>query len=880
MYHVLKFLNEHLGSNITQKEVAYTFGYSVAYFAEKFKLYTGCTFHEYVNRRNMQYAAKCIMEGKKITDIAFDLGYNSINGFKKAFHKEFGISPTEYKNKEKVGAKLKRNHLPQRCKQLIENVVNTNVLSKYRGQHLYYYMKGYYSVPVTERQQSKLITASLCSLIDNFTPFIENNELIVGYNYDNEEQEINGYSHRTIEQYRSLEMYLRGGLLSEEQVNEILTRITDEEDRYNPNYMIYDLNPKYSPEAVISEQTAGLFNDFAITGICKVNNHCIPDYKMILEKGFSGIYEELKLKYEETQEEFYVNLIRLCKSCMHIGEKYAACAAKIAKYTEDINEKERLMKISQVCNRVPKYPATSFYEAIQSIFFIHIINTWEDGINANSLGRLDQILYPYYCNDIKKGIINNEEAYELLCCLWIKLYRTYDVQNITIGGCDNKGRDAVNELSYMFLDCLENINLVRCLSVRYSTTTPRIFMHRCFSILKNIRNGQPSFCNDEVIIPALVNKGIEWDDATDYALLGCIEPTIPGKANSHSSTANLNLVKAIEYTLGQGRSLSNNKMTDGIVTKDPCLFRNFNEFLKVVYIHLERIINTACETIDNIAKKVSVEAALPYKTLLTLGCVDSGKDYVQGGAKYNYYQIMVSGFANLVDSLEAVRTIIYNNKSITIREMIEHIISDFKNENVRNIFITQAAKYGNGIRKTDELAYELYEKICLCINNYCSITDDKKCFHPQFFSFMDNQLFGEVTSATPDGRHKGDVLSYGVAPMNGCDISGYKAALDSASTLPTVMAAGNTSLILDVSQYVFTETNLDRLLDLYIDASAKGLCSTIFNIIDPQELKNATSFPMKYPNIYINVSGFSRKFNSLPDKVKQSIVKRTSHISV
>lgn len=880
MYHVLQFLNENLESKITQREVASMFGYSIAYFSEKFKLYTGCTFHEYMNRRRMQYAAKCLIEGKKITDIAFDLGYNSINGFKKAFKNEFGIFPTQYKKQEKADRKCKINRLPQRCTKLIENVTSRNVLRKYRGQYLYNFMKGYYSVPIKERNQRRLLTASICSVIDNFTPYIEEEELIVGYNYDNEEQEINGYAHKTVSEYNSLKMYLQDSLLPSGQVDEILTCITDETDGYAPNYMLYDVNPEYRLRDDGSGKFNDMYHDMALNGMCKINNHCIPDYKIILEKGFQGLRDELVVKYNDTNDDFYGDLIKLCQSCMRIGEKYAACAEQMAQETENTTEKERLLKIAQVCSRVPRYPATNLYEAIQSIYFTHIINTWEDGVNANSLGRLDQILYPYYCNDIEKGVINNEEAYELLCCLWIKLYKTYDVQNITIGGCDSKGHDAVNELSYMILDCLENINLVRSLSVRYSRVTDRAFMHRCFSVLKNIRNGQPSFCNDDVMIPALVSKGIQWEDATDYALLGCVEPTIPGRANSHSSTANMNVVKAIEYTLGQGRSLCQPNLSDGVITKDPCLFRSFNEFLQAVYIHLEQIVNATCEFVDSLAQYVVEHASLPYKTLLTEGCIASGVDYAQGGTKYNYYQIMISGFANLVDSLEAVRTVVYKNKTLDMKKMIEHIKMNYRDENVRNIFTTQAAKYGNGISKTDELACEIYEKICVCLNNYQSAIDGNKSFHPQFFSFSDNQLFGEYTSATPDGRYKGDFLSYGVAPMNGCDINGYKAVLNSASALPTVMAAGNTSLIVDMAQYVFSETNLDRIIDLYMDASQRGLCSTIFNLINPQELKQAMCFPEKYPDVYVNVSGFSRRFCSFSENVRRSIVQRTNHISV
>ena len=872
MYQVLKYINDHFMEILSGKEVADIFGYSVAYFSEKFKAFTGCTFHSFINRRRMQYAAKCLRDDQKITDIAFDLGFSSINGFKKAFKNEFGVFPTQYKKQEKGYAGFSKSSLPWRCKYLIENINNAKCRSKYRGQHLYHFMKGYYSVNKDDRSPSKLVTASLCSVLDNFTPYIEPYELIVGYNYDDESKEINGYSGKNREEYNSLKKYLEAGQLRREQIDEILEHLTDKDDPYCPNYMYYDVHPAV-PQ--FSKAESDMFCDRAISGGYKTNNHCIPDFRMILEKGFGGIIPELEHRYEESKETFYLNLLRICRSCSRIGHKYADCAAALAEKAVDPEERKRLEEIERVCRKVPEKPAETFREALQSIFFVHIVNTWEDGINANSLGRLDQILFPYYLRDIALGNLTKDEAYELICCLWIKLYKTYDVQNITIGGCDKNGYDAVNELSYMFLDAMDNCGLVRCLSVRYSSMTNRTFMRRCFETLKN---GQPTFCNDDILIPALAGKDILWEDAADYALLGCIEPTIPGRSNSHSSTVCINLVKVIEYTLGQGKSIMHPEFGDSVVTKDPCQFKSFKQFLDAAYIHLETMIRATCNIVYNFYRRTVSVASLPFKTLLTDNCLDSRKDYVCDGARYNYFQIMMSGFANFIDSLEAIRTIIFREKRYTMKQLTEFITGDFPDEKARNIFMTQAAKYGNGILKTDELAREVYERICKMITNQENSTKLK--FHPQFFSYSSNIQLGKFTAATPDGRHKGDILSYGVTPMSGCDINGYKAVLHSAAKLPAAMAAGNTSLIVDLSSHILTGYNLNKILNLFLDESKNGLCSTVFNIIDPEQLRRNVNSPKKEAEIYVNISGYSDNFCNLPYEIRREISKRTNHESV
>lgn len=231
--------------------------------------------------------------------------------------------------------------------------------------------------------------------------------------------------------------------------------------------------------------------------------------------------------------------------CFANGGKYAAETERLLKANDNAYNDEDLRKIIKICKKVPRYPAQSFAEAVQALWFAHIINTWEDTINANSLGRLDQILYPYYRHDIETGVITKEEAFEIICCLWIKLYRDFDVQQSCVGGTNPDGTSAVNDLLYFMLDATEQLDFVRCLSVRFSSSTEKKFMKRALEVVGYVQKGVPFFFNDDVMIPALIGKGIKKEDAYNYTQLGCVETVIPGKTNPHAVTGETNLLKAI-----------------------------------------------------------------------------------------------------------------------------------------------------------------------------------------------------------------------------------------------------------------------------------------------------------------------------------------------
>jgi formate C-acetyltransferase len=559
-----------------------------------------------------------------------------------------------------------------------------------------------------------------------------------------------------------------------------------------------------------------------------------------------------------------------------IGRRYAVEALKLAKTVESPEQEAELLRIAEVCKRVPAKPARTFHEALQSLWFAHILNTWEDYINANSLGRLDQILYPYYREDIASGRITREEAFELICCLWIKLYRDYDVQQSCIGGTFSNGASAVNELSYMMLDATEALGFIRCLSVRFSHNTERKFLRRALEVVSRVGKGVPFFFNDDVMIPALAAKGIAYEDACDYTQIGCVETVIPGKANPHAVTGVVNLLKAVEYALADGASMIHPEYEPGIPTGDPLSWAGYKEFHDAVFAQIEHILDTTCSRIVKETIAARTNCPKPVKSLLTSGCVESGRDFNNHGALYDYYQVTIGGIPNLADAMAAVKKLVYGEKRYAMAELINALRKDFPDEAMRLDFVNKAPKYGNDIDEVDGIAAEIMDYACGKLEAL-----SKKygySFHAQPFTFFWMVDQGRMTAATPDGRHAGEITAYSVSPMQGRDFCGLTALFNSITKLPSHKAPGTTSAIIEVDPKLFKD--IDKLTDILFTAAEKGLCNVQFNTIDAETLRDAQRNPDRHRNLAVRVSGFSQKFHLLNKPLQDHIIARTKHLRV
>ena len=869
MYDVLKYINENLQNKLTLEETAERFAYSKWYFCEAFKKFAGITFTDYVRHRRMQLAASEVMAGKRFTDIAQDCGYDTQSGFNKAFLREYGCLPGEFKKDEQYYRKQyeerrKMYSVSDRCEILKRMTIEELPDQLFKSaQRDFYYLRGAYKGYEQERTNENIIASGLCEVLENVPPLIYDGELIVGYNYGNIDSYDWGNMAHLKDDWSNIKACMKAGGFTDQELEEYYEKKLNIET-------LFDIPPADEP---ISEKTMELEKDITVLSYLITSNHSVIDYEKVLTLGFEGLLKEVEKYYEDTP--FYRSVKKVCMAACSLGDKYAQEAQRLLDNQKDEKRAQELKQIRDNCRIVPRKPAQTFAQAVQSLWFAHIINTWEDYINANSLGRLDQILYPYYKRDIERGILTKGEAFELLCCLWLKLYRDYDVQQSCVGGCHQYGNSAVNELSYLMLDVTEALGFVRCLSVRYSPRTEKAFVQRALEVVGHVQKGVPFFFNDDVMIPALTDHGIDLEDARGYTQIGCVETVIPGKSNPHAVSGRCNFLRSMEYALNNGRSIINPELTPGLATGEPESFKSFEQLKEAVLAQLGNMLESTCQRVKYCIKPAGRHDLRPYKSLLTQGCLESGRDFNEQGAKYDYYQIDFMGVPNLADSLEAIRELVYKSKRYTLEQLIQQLKNNWPDEAMRLDFLNKAPKFGNDIQSVDSLAAEIVEYGCDKLKDLSA--KYQLDFHAQPFTFVWMIGEGRIGAASPDGRRQGENIAYSVSPMQGRDFNGFTALINSLCALPTKKTPGTTSAIVEVEPKLFSDKNIPVFADIMLAAAEKGLSNVQFNVADADTLRDAQLHPEKYRNLAVRVSGFSQKFYLLDKDMQDHIIERTKH---
>ncbi len=864
----MKYIHDHISERLVLADVAAKFGYSKWYFSEKFRRYTGHTFTEYVRRYRMQLAAIELLSGKKTIEVSMDYGYESVSGFNKSFLTEFGCLPREYKKHAKSSELYRERRrfsmypLSDRCASLREEAVNQKTyIHSYWARREVYYTLGVIENIGKNLENEELVSAGICKVIDCFQPLIKPGEIIVGVNFGDgklgEWTRIND----TPEDRKALQ----ANSISEDEIETYFSKRNMLDTAFRKSVM-----EEWSKAEKDSE------TEWAAIGRGVDGNHTVLGYEKVLELGFEGLLHEVEaLEAKNGTNSLYRAAKQVCRHACKMGEAYAQKAEELLTANDPAYDAEDLKTIMRICSNVPRKPAGTFDEAVQALWFAHIINTWEDYINANSVGRLDQILYPYYKHDIDCGLLTKEQAFEIVCCLWIKLYRDYDVQQSCVGGTAPDGTSQVNELSYMMLDATEQLNFVRCLSVRFGSGTDRAFLKRALEVVGHVQKGVPFFFNDDVMIPALISKGIEPEDAFDYTQIGCVETVIPGKANPHAVTGEINCLKALEYVFCNGNSMMYPNYNPGVKTGSLDQFATYQALYNAVITQIERLLDLSCSKVKKMRDASCVNSPKPYKSLLTEGCMETGRDFNDSGSKYDYYQIMLSGIPNLADSLAVIRKFVYEDRRYTLQQMKDILEADFPDESVRYDFINKAPKFGNDLEEVDNIAVDITDRCCRILDDLSNTYGIS--FHAQPFTFLWMIEMGERSAASPDGRHKGEILAYSVSPMQGRDFNGLTALLNSIAKFPTKKTPGTTSAIVEVDPKLFTDRNIGQLADILAASGAKGLSNVQFNTIDADTLIDAQQHPEKYNNLAVRVSGFSQKFNLLSPQLQNHIIGRTKH---
>lgn len=581
-------------------------------------------------------------------------------------------------------------------------------------------------------------------------------------------------------------------------------------------------------EALLPEEVS-VFMETGVFGMeGKLNAgdaHLAVNYQRVLKEGLAGYEARVKKQLEELdltdidaidKYVFYKAVLIVIDAVHTFALRYATKAKELASMTVDECRKEELLKIAEICTNVPYQPAHSFYEAIQSVWFIQLILQIESNGHSLSYGRFDQYMYPYYEKDHREGKITDEEVLELLDCLWIKTLTINKVrsqahtlssagspmyQNVTIGGQTTDHKDAVNDLSFLVLRSVAQTRLTQPnLTVRYHANLNHHFFDECIEVVK-LGFGMPAFNNDEVIIPSFIHWGVKEEDAYNYSAIGCVETAVPGKWGYRcTGMSYINFPRVLLCAMNDGVDLTSGKrFTKGYGKFED--FKTYDELLDA-WDKTVREMTRYSVIVENAIDKAS-ERDVPdiLCSCLTDDCIARGKTIKEGGAVYDFISGLQVGIANMADSLSAIKTLVYDEKKITQKQLWDAIMDNFKSEEsqkIQKMLINDAPKYGNDNDDVDMLVVEAYDSYLDEIKKYPNTRFHRGPIggirYGGTSSISANVGQGMSTFATPDGRKAWEPLAEGCSPAHNCDKNGPTAVFKTVSKLPTEKITGGVLL--------------------------------------------------------------------------------------
>lgn len=669
-------------------------------------------------------------------------------------------------------------------------------------------------------------------------------------------------------------------------------------------------NLRAKGEALLPEEV----NVFMETGFFgmegKLNSgdaHLAVDYEQLLKIGLVG-YEkrvrqlkaELDLCVPENIDKyvFYKAVLIVIEAVKTYADRFSLLAQEMAENAQS-HRKDELLEISNICSKVPYEPASSFKEAIQSVWFIQLILQIESNGHSLSYGRFDQYMYPYLKADLEKGVITDEEAVELLTNLWIKTLTINKVrsqahtfssagspmyQNVTIGGQTPDKKDAVNKLSFLVLKSVAQTRLPQPnLTVRYYNGLNKEFLDECIEVMK-LGTGMPAFNNDEIIIPSFIDLGVKEEDAYNYSAIGCVETAVPGKWGYRCTGMSYqNFPRILLAVMNDGVDVTYGKR----FVKGYGYFRDMKSFeeLQDAWDKSIREITRLSVIVEN-AVDLASERDVPdiLCSTLTQDCIGRGKTIKEGGAVYDFISGLQIGIANMADSLAAIKKLVFEEKKITPQQLWDALQDDFmseENQKIQSMLINEAPKYGNDDDYVDQLVVEAYDSYINEIKKYPSTRYQRGPVggirYAGTSSISANVGQGYGTMATPDGRKAHTPLAEGCSPAHAMDKNGPTAVFKTVSKLPTHEITGGVLLNQKVTpQMLATEENKEKL-EMIIKTFFNRLHGyhVQYNVVSRETLIDAQKNPEKHRDLIVRVAGYSAFFNVLSKATQDDIIERT-----
>jgi pyruvate formate-lyase/glycerol dehydratase family glycyl radical enzyme len=619
----------------------------------------------------------------------------------------------------------------------------------------------------------------------------------------------------------------------------------------------------------------------------EMQGHTIPGYKRVLRIGFKGIekraIEELE-KFKEDDADFenrktFYEAVQVCaKAVCDYSNRYADLAMKMAENASETRKAE-LLEIAERARRVPALPPRTFIEALQSIWITNVVMEMSYGEgNIFSQGRVDQYLYSYYVADLAEGRITYEEALELIEEYLVKLASVVIAgqNNITIGGLDKDGNDATNDVSYMFLEAVANVkSLLNTVSIRISTKTPRDFLKRTIEAFKY--TGGMGIHNDEILVPQLLKDGYSLEDARDYSLVGCVEPHGTGNDFSYTAGNGVRLSIVLHMALNEGRVLIANNRQFGAKTPDPSTFKTFDDVKQAFVDQLSFGVDLVVKKAELKDRAFAEGFPSPLLSSTIEGCLESGQDVTRNGAHYNNNPIGCQALATVCNSLAAIRWAVFEEKLLTMGELVTHLNNNFKGAGkLKELLRNKAPKYGNGDERVDELAKWVADTLCDIVRKHPA-RGGVGIYRPCLVSSGLNILEGRMLGATPDGRLSGEAVSNGISPANGTEKNGLTMTLRSVAyaTKDALLTDGATMNIRINPSLIETEEGVDKLTSIaeaYLELGGRELQ---INPVSSETLRDAQAHPEKYPDLSVKVTGYSARFIEVGRSLQNDIIART-----
>ena len=624
----------------------------------------------------------------------------------------------------------------------------------------------------------------------------------------------------------------------------------------------------------------------------KIYHKGMNDFKKDIEKSMKKLDFQHDPEAHQKMEELRAMNIA-ADALIRYAERHAEKARQLLKKEINPTRKQELKKIAEVCTYVPAHAPRNFWEALQYYWFVHLgviteLNPW-DSFNP---GRLDQHLYPFYKKGLEDGSLTKENARELLQLFWIKFNNqpappkvgvtaeesnTYnDFALINTGGVKVDGSDGVNELSFLILDVIEEMRIPQPSSmVQISKKTPENFLKRALKIIKT-GFGQPSVFNTDVIIQELLRQGKTIEDARNGGASGCVETGAFGK-ECYILTGYFNIVKVLEIALNNGLDPRTGKKI-GLETGDPTQFGSFEELLDSFKGQLNHFVDIKIRG-NNIIEQLYAEMLpAPFLSLLIDDCLAKGKDYNDGGARYNTNYIQGVGLGTITDSLTAISYNVFDKKQITLENLLQALKADFNaHENLRQRLLNKTPKYGNDDEYADNIMKVIFEVYYKAIDG--KPTTKGGTYRINLLPTTVHIYFGKMVGATPDGRKAGEPLSEGVSPVQGADRKGPTAVIKSVSKIDHVRTGGTLLNQKFAPELLADEQGLEKLAHLIRTYFKLDGHHIQFNVINASTLRDAQKNPEKYRDLMVRVAGYTDYFVDLSEELQNEIIRRTEHKS-